>query len=375
MGKSYITQSLETHLFFARIMKEHSLFLMAGFPGKNEDCIEKADWFRKQFEELLNEVVELSDGRVSSDVLESCELVTNHTMKAEKQTSFLTGIEIDCETTQKQLNMASDADSKSGDCDSKSEERNRAERNRAERNSAERNSAERNTAERNSTEKSKTRSTNERNRNGCRNCSGNNYNNRADNRNARARNMANNQEKNNISRINRKALQLIEGLIEFKEDVLKKVCEGCLFTANYPLLIEHIKREAKMYCSIVKELEQRGTISNQRMADIEIFWNQIMMEHALFIRGLLDPCEEELICKAHEYALDYKELLEESKRKDCMVNEDLQRRTYEKTVEYRDFKDAGTVGITECKISSIIVPLLADHVLREANHYLRLLDE
>ena len=31
-------------------------------------------------------------------------------------------------------------------------------------------------------------------------------------------------------------------------------------------------------------------------------------------------------------------------------------------------------GILECKIQGLILPLLADHVLREANHYLRLLD-
>ena len=39
----------------------------------------------------------------------------------------------------------------------------------------------------------------------------------------------------------------------------------------------------------------------------------------------------------------------------------------------RDFKAAGAKGIQECKIRSVILPLLADHVLREANHYIRLL--
>ena len=35
--KRYIVDSLELHLFFARIMKEHSLFLSVGFlpPGAN----------------------------------------------------------------------------------------------------------------------------------------------------------------------------------------------------------------------------------------------------------------------------------------------------------------------------------------------------
>lgn len=39
MVQNYITLSLETHLFFARIMKEHALFLEAGFPGKDAEYI------------------------------------------------------------------------------------------------------------------------------------------------------------------------------------------------------------------------------------------------------------------------------------------------------------------------------------------------
>ncbi|MDZ4941459.1 DUF2935 domain-containing protein, partial [Clostridium perfringens] len=33
--RRYVSLSLELHLFFARIMKEHSLFLEAGFTPKN----------------------------------------------------------------------------------------------------------------------------------------------------------------------------------------------------------------------------------------------------------------------------------------------------------------------------------------------------
>ncbi len=41
----------------------------------------------------------------------------------------------------------------------------------------------------------------------------------------------------------------------------------------------------------------------------------------------------------------------------------------------RDFKEQGTKGLLECKIKSIIIPLLGDHTLREANHFLRLLKQ
>ena len=112
----------------------------------------------------------------------------------------------------------------------------------------------------------------------------------------------------------------------------------------------------------------------QDLRDTELVWNQIMMEHAQFIRGLLDPAECELIQTANAFSEDYCRLIEEAKAQEFRAAESLTRKTLETTGKYRDFKAAGTQGITGCSIRSVILPLLADHVLREANHYLRILD-
>lgn len=108
------------------------------------------------------------------------------------------------------------------------------------------------------------------------------------------------------------------------------------------------------------------------MRQTELFWNQIMMEHALFIRGLLDPGEETLVNTADGFAKDYKRLLQTS----AAANERTMRsgNALALTQKFRDFKRAGVEGIEGCQIRSIILPLLADHVLREANHYIRLLE-
>lgn len=111
------------------------------------------------------------------------------------------------------------------------------------------------------------------------------------------------------------------------------------------------------------------------MRDVELFWNQIMMEHALFIRGLLDPTENELIVTANDFANRYAMLLSEAMNMTDMTIGSITDRTLLETMKYRDFKKAGTEGIEECKIRSLILPLLADHVLREANHYIRLLEQ
>lgn len=105
MNNHYISQSLETHLFFGRIMKEHSLFLLAGFPAKNTEYIQKADWYREQFEEFLRRVVALSGNRIGEDVIDSEEIVTEFTLGAENKTSFLTGIPIDTGITEAELEL------------------------------------------------------------------------------------------------------------------------------------------------------------------------------------------------------------------------------------------------------------------------------
>lgn len=103
--RNYVTSSLEVHLFFGRIMKEHSLFLMAGFPSCEKEMISRADWFRQEFEKALEMAVQLADGRISGDVLRSGEIVTEFTELAECQTQRLSGIPIDMDITRAEENL------------------------------------------------------------------------------------------------------------------------------------------------------------------------------------------------------------------------------------------------------------------------------
>ena len=108
----------------------------------------------------------------------------------------------------------------------------------------------------------------------------------------------------------------------------------------------------------------------------EKFWNRQMAEHAQFISHLLDPTEAGLIDKANNFAGQFNRL--EQKVPEGVQNAtnigQLTSQTITATRSLRDFKAAGTEGLLTCKIKSIIIPLLADHVLREANHYLRILN-
>ena len=67
--QTYVTSSLELHLFFARIMREHALFLKAGFLPQNANEIREAEHLLRQFEILLSRAVALSNGSVRCLVL------------------------------------------------------------------------------------------------------------------------------------------------------------------------------------------------------------------------------------------------------------------------------------------------------------------
>ena len=81
-------------------MKEHSLFLEAGFPCRDKDFIEEAGRFRRKFEELLKDAVRIADTHIQESVLNSGELVTEFTLPAEKRTMSLSGIPIDTRITE-----------------------------------------------------------------------------------------------------------------------------------------------------------------------------------------------------------------------------------------------------------------------------------
>jgi gamma-glutamyl:cysteine ligase YbdK (ATP-grasp superfamily) len=149
-----------------------------------------------------------------------------------------------------------------------------------------------------------------------------------------------------------------------------------MFTVNYPLLITHIIREARLYLQMLQRLQNREQPGEDREAlNLEFFWNRQMAEHAKFIRGLLDPTENDLFDLADNFGDVFDRLTAEAKAAIDMTapRERVTEESLRATQELRDFKEQGTQGILACQIKSIIIPLLGDHVLREANHYLRLL--
>lgn len=170
----------------------------------------------------------------------------------------------------------------------------------------------------------------------------------------------------------------------FKRKVLGLILQCKLpGQTNFPLLVDHVSREANYFRNRLEELNS-GTLEPlpDAIIDENVFFLKIMADHAKFIGHLLDPSERKLVDQAREFSNDFDKLVFQAADLSHMRPQSqtvplLSQFVDENRVSVkslRDFKKTARDLIDECRIKSIIHPLLADHVFREAERFLIILD-
>jgi len=290
--EEFIRISIETNLFFQRIMKEHLFFIQVNLQPTNPEYIREANGLKQVFEDLLAETVTHANGNVSESAIKSGEFVTPYTLKAEEINKKLTGASLNTEITKSEVRLIGN-----------------------------------------------------QNRGYMKWLEG------------------------VVFDINARTLNQLKKVIIFQEKLITLVSECKIFIPLYLEMLKHDTHEAKHYQKILQSLQEKKATQEDPCESLN-FWNDIMGEHAEFIDGMLDPTEKDLRKKARAFAKKFEKLVEV-----CIKTAERQilQESIEDTKGIIDFKRASTEGLLQCKIKSIIPPLLADHVLREANHYLRLL--
>lgn len=231
-----------------------------------------------------------------------------------------------------------------------------------------------------------------------------------------------------MARFNNRSINMAFSFRRFKQDLLIRVILGRIAGFNFPLLIDHIRREAEYFIATLTRLNEG--IDEPIEASIvreNVFWLRIMADHSRFIRNLLDPSERALTEAAQRIAREFDQLLAQARDLESMMQgvspvivivgghlldevslarfreseerrrereESLRRRGEEETLiqppppavarlnedarraaeEIRDFKRQGLQLVSQARALNVIDPLLADHVLREAEKFLRVLD-
>lgn len=183
-----------------------------------------------------------------------------------------------------------------------------------------------------------------------------------------------------VRRLNEDSIQLVYGFRNFKRNLLILIINCKVQGFNFPLLVDHIAREAEYFMNSLQKFNN-GILEPIQDAIIHenVFWLRIMLEHSRFIASLLDQSERNLVNTARKFGDDFETLLDQARDVESMLYHKkptypiigkLNKDSENATEELRNFKKTGLELIKNCQIKSVINPLLADHVVREAEHFL-----
>lgn len=187
-----------------------------------------------------------------------------------------------------------------------------------------------------------------------------------------------------IRRFNIEIYSAVSHIWAFKRKVLGLIIQCKLPGGNnFPLLVDHTSREANYFRNRLQELNT-GTLEPvpDAIIDENIFFLRIMADHAKFIGHLLDPSERQLVEQARNFSHDFDTLLYQAidlsgmrpqSQTEPLLDQFLDQNRVS-VVALRDFKKTARDLIEACRIKSIIHPLLADHVFREAERFLAIID-
>lgn len=186
-----------------------------------------------------------------------------------------------------------------------------------------------------------------------------------------------------IRRLNIQVYQAAVSIWAYKRKVLGLILRCEIVSNNIPLLVDHTSREAAYFAKRLKELNE-GKLKPLPEAIIKenVFFLKIMADHSKFIGHLLDPSERKLVDQAREFSNDFDQLLFQAQDLDHMrpqsetvpLLDQFLDQNRVSVVSLRDFKKTARDLIEACKIKSNIPALLADHVYREADHFLHIID-
>lgn len=186
-----------------------------------------------------------------------------------------------------------------------------------------------------------------------------------------------------IRNLNSQVYEAAASIWAFKRKVLGLVLQCKIQSNNFPLLIDHTSREAAYFANRLKDLNEDKLDSlPEAIIKENVFFLKIMADHAKFIGHLLDPSERKLVEQAKDFSHDFDQLVFQAIDLESMrpqsetvpILDQFLDQNRVSVVSLRNFKKTAKELIESCRIKSIIHPLLADHVFREAERFLHIID-
>jgi hypothetical protein len=123
-----------------------------------------------------------------------------------------------------------------------------------------------------------------------------------------------------VRALNEESIQAASAFRNFKRNVLILIINCRISGFNFPLLVDHIAREAEYFVRNLMKFNQ-GIMDPIQDAIISenVFWLRIMMEHSRFIASLFDQSERNLVNQARKFGDDFEVLLNQARDVESML--------------------------------------------------------
>jgi hypothetical protein len=178
------------------------------------------------------------------------------------------------------------------------------------------------------------------------------------------------------------ALPVLMNFYQFQRQILNQMIICQMHSSLYPLQLDHLIRENGYAIRLFEKISIGPRTIVNTTAQENLFWVRIMEDHTQFMGDLIDPSERNIVATARSFTREFDELYLQGRDFVSLLDRCHQDvpaflrylgDTRRALIRLRDFKTMAVELICECRLVGILPQALADHLRREAEHYLMIL--
>ena len=170
-----------------------------------------------------------------------------------------------------------------------------------------------------------------------------------------------------IELLNNESLLLINDFKEYCSEVKTKLDNGELFSYLYPDFFNYMYDEISVYGRDIERIISKKDYTKFYLEEYVYYFNELLRESALYIRGFLDTREQDIFDMASYYINAFANLTEKYlKNKDDSLNIE----TEKLVTRYKGFIESIIEKLLKKEIYFITPPITLDNFLTNVNVYL-----
>lgn len=177
---------------------------------------------------------------------------------------------------------------------------------------------------------------------------------------------------NKITDLNNEAFSLINDFKNFCSEIKTKMDNGELFSYSYPDFFNYMYDEISVYGRDIERIMSKDDYTEFYLSEFVYYFNELLRESALYIRGFLDTKEGDIFNMASFYVNAFANLTEKYLKK-TNSNLDLSLEAEKLVIDYQKFITDVIQKLLKAKVYFITPPLTLDNFLTNVNVYLFIL--